>query len=62
MAHAIWNYQRKIARTLSASDVVDTIYFFDMEEVSIDYWIVITTKPSESKHFKAAPADAKMGT
>jgi len=33
MAHALWNYKRNKARSLSASDAVDTIYFYGLEVI-----------------------------
>jgi len=46
MARAIWNYKINKARSLSASDAVNTIYFYDLEVTSIDNWRVVTTKPT----------------
>ncbi len=46
MAHAIWNYKINKARSLNASDAVNTIYFYDLEVTSIDNWRVVTTKPT----------------
>jgi len=46
MAHAIWNYKINKARSLNASDAVNTIYFYDLKVTSIDNWRVVTTKPT----------------
>ncbi len=48
MAHALWNYKRNEARSLSASDAVETIYFYDLEEVSIDNRRAVISKPSDN--------------
>jgi len=48
MAHALWISKRNKARSLSASDAVNTIYFYDMEVISIDNWRAVTTKPTNN--------------
>jgi len=48
MAHAIWNYKKNKAPSLNASDAVNTIYFYDLEVVSIDNRRVVTTKPTQN--------------
>jgi len=48
MAHAIWNYKINKACSLNASDAVNTIYFYDLEVISIDNWRVVTTKPTNN--------------
>jgi len=35
MAYAIWNYKINKARSLNASDAINTIYFYDLEVISI---------------------------
>ncbi len=56
MAHAIWNYkihninnkQQHKARSLNASDAVNTIFFCDLEVISVDDWRVVTNKPTNN--------------
>jgi len=36
------------ARSLNASDAVNTIYFYVLEVISIDNWKVVTTKPTNN--------------
>jgi len=40
VAHAIWNYKINRARSFNASDAVITIYFYDLDVISIDNWII----------------------
>jgi len=51
MAHAIRNYKINKARSLNASDAVNTLYFYDMEiSIHIYNWRFVTTKPSNKNN------------
>jgi len=47
MVHALWNYKRNKARSFSAWDAVNTIYFYDMQVISIDDWRFVPVKPRD---------------
>ncbi len=53
MAHAIWRYKINKAHSLNASDAVNTIYFYDLEVISIGNWRVVTTKPTNNSDQKS---------
>jgi len=60
MAHAIWNYKINKARSLDASDAENTIYFYDLEVISIDNWRVVTSKPTNNSDQESHQQNSTM--
>ncbi len=66
MAHANWNYKKNNARSLNASDTINTIFFYEphteLEVISIDNWRVVTTKPNNNSDQKSHQQNNTMST
>ncbi len=50
VAHAIWRYKINKARSLNASDAINTISSYNLEVTSTDEWRVVTTKSANNSN------------